>query len=47
MFEARWRVVAAAVYRVNGHLEIARQIITGIDPEKLLPQEKELLQELM
>ncbi len=45
--EARWRVVAAAVYRVNGHLEVAQQIITGIDPEKLLPQERKLLQELM
>ncbi len=45
--EARWRVVAAAVYRVNGHLEVAQQIITGIDAEKLLPQERKLLQELM
>ena len=45
--EPRWRVVAAAVYQANGRREDARQYITGVDPEKLLPQERNILQEMM
>ncbi len=45
--QPRWRVIAALVYQANERYDEAKQIIDGVKPEKLLPQERILMQKLM